>query len=94
MFDDTGMSTVGLMVEKMPHIAVEGLNQFYSVDVAFRKGTFYLNYLEGNPKSTHLHEDEDEDFNEGEYKKEELKRLKHLVCPTTALRVRLIFIIC
>lgn len=48
-FDDTGMSTIAHMVEKMPHIAVDALNQFVIDDTAFRKSYFFLNYLEYDP---------------------------------------------
>lgn len=49
-FDDTGMSTISHMVEKMPHIAVDALDQFLVTDTAFRKDYFFLNYLEYDPK--------------------------------------------
>ena len=48
-FDDTGMSTIAHMVEKMPHIAVDALDQFFVDDTAFRKSYFFLNYLEYDP---------------------------------------------
>ena len=34
------------MVEKMPGIAIEALEQFHSMDRALRKKYYYLNYLE------------------------------------------------
>ena len=49
VFDDTGMSAIGCMVEKMPHVALEALDQFRSTDPAFRKDFYYLNYLEYDP---------------------------------------------
>ena len=38
------------MIEKMPHIAVEAVEQFHNIDRAFRKHYFYLSYLEKDPK--------------------------------------------
>lgn len=49
VFDDTGMSCIAFMIEKMPHVACEALNQFHDSDIGRRKDYFYLNYLEGNP---------------------------------------------
>ena len=46
VFDDTGMSAIGVMIEKMPHVAYEALNQYQDRDVARRVDQFYLNYLE------------------------------------------------
>ena len=91
MFDDTGMSAIALMVEKMPHIAVDALDQFLLHDSAFRKDYFYLNYLENDPKKWR-----EENIVTDEYgvalppdkkKKKKLKREKKLACPTTALKV-------
>ena len=38
------------MIEKMPHIAIEAVEQFHNIDRAFRKHYFYLSYLEKDPK--------------------------------------------
>lgn len=43
------MSAIALMIEKMPHIAEDALNQFVSLDVGYRRESFYLNYLEHDP---------------------------------------------
>ena len=37
VFDDTGMSAIGVMIDKMPNVALEALNQFRVFDPAFRK---------------------------------------------------------
>lgn len=44
--DDSGMTALVMMISKMPSVAKEALNQFYSTDRANRKQYFYLNYLE------------------------------------------------
>ena len=46
VYDDMGNSCLSLMVEKMPGIAIEALEQFHSMDRALRKKYYYLNYLE------------------------------------------------
>lgn len=46
IYDDMGNSCLSLMVEKMPGIAIEALEQFHSMDRALRKKYYYLNYLE------------------------------------------------
>eukprot|EP00794_Sanderia_malayensis_P014412 gene14412-15918_t len=46
IYDDMGNSCLSLMVEKMPGIAIEALEQFHSTDRALRKKYYYLNYLE------------------------------------------------
>ena len=46
VYDDKGNSCLSLMVEKMPGIAMESLEQFHSMDRALRKKYYYLNYLE------------------------------------------------
>ena len=38
------------MIEKMSHVAIEAIEQFHSIDRAFRKHYFYLNYLEKDSK--------------------------------------------
>ena len=80
------------MVEKMPHIAYDALNQFHVSDNAFRKDFYYLNYLEYDPKKWRQ-----ENITKDQYgatlavdkkEKKKLKREKQLACPTTALKVR------
>jgi len=44
--DDSGMTALVLMITKMPNVAKEALNQFYSTDRANRKQFFHLNFLE------------------------------------------------
>ena len=87
------MSAIALMIEKMPHIAVDALNQFQSLDVAFRKESFFLNYLESNPDMFRQNEDSSIDLNltidAEKDRKRELKRIKRLACPSTALEVSL-----
>ena len=46
VYDDEGISCLTLMVEKMPMIALEALEQFFTEDRALRKKFYYLNYLE------------------------------------------------
>ena len=92
MFDDTGMSAIGCMVEKMPHVALEALNQFRVTDYAFRKEYYYLNYLEYDPSKWRAENVTMDAFgvaievNKAERKK--YKRQQRLACPTTALHVR------
>ena len=38
------------MIEKMPQIAIEAVEQFHLLDRAFRKHYYYLSYLEPDPK--------------------------------------------
>eukprot|EP00794_Sanderia_malayensis_P014065 gene14065-15531_t len=44
--DSSGLPALTLMIQKMPLIAKEALNQFHTTDRANRKQCFYLNYLE------------------------------------------------
>ena len=44
--DDEGSSCLSLMVDKMPGIALEALEQYYTIDRALRKKFYYLSYLE------------------------------------------------
>lgn len=37
------------MIEKMPHVAIEAVEQFHLLDRAFRKHYYYLSYLEPDP---------------------------------------------
>ena len=85
------MSTIAHMVEKMPHIAVDALDQFVINDNAFRKDYVFLNFLEYDPKSYR-----EESVTVDEHgvaivheKKalKEMKRKKKLQCTTTPLKV-------
>jgi len=44
--DSSGLPALTLMIQKMPLVAREALQQFHSTDRANRKQYFYLNYLE------------------------------------------------
>ena len=44
--DSSGLPALTLMIQKMPLVAKEALQQFHSTDRANRKQYFYLNYLE------------------------------------------------
>lgn len=37
------------MIEKMPQISLEAVEQFHLLDLAFRKHYYYLSYLEPDP---------------------------------------------
>lgn len=49
VYDCSGTSCLSLMIEKMPQIAVEAVEQFHLLDLAFRKHYYYLSYLEPDP---------------------------------------------
>lgn len=40
---------MALMIEKMPHVAIEAAEQFHLLDRAFRKHYYYLSYIEPDP---------------------------------------------
>lgn len=44
--DSSGLSTLTLMIDKMPPVAYTALDQFHRTDRANRKQYFYLNLLE------------------------------------------------
>lgn len=50
VYDDSGTPCLSLMIEKMPHIALEAVEQFHNIDRAFRKHYFYLSFLEKDIK--------------------------------------------
>ena len=50
LYDSSGTTCLSLMIEKMPHVAMEAMEQFHIIDRAFRKHFFYLSYLEPDPK--------------------------------------------
>ena len=74
VYDDEGISCLTLMVEKMPMIALDALDQFYSEDRALRKKFYYLNYLEKRLSK----EDQEEIDLKHMRKSERIKRRKQL----------------
>ena len=46
VYDDTGTTCLTHMIEKMPLVAAEALEQFQKVDKASRTVRYYLSYLE------------------------------------------------
>lgn len=44
--DKAGTFVLSLLIRKMPHVAMEAMEQFHSKDFTNRKQYFYLNYLE------------------------------------------------
>ena len=92
VFDDTGMSAIAVMIERMPHIAIEGLNQFQTHDPVFGRDSVYLNYLEHSSMILSLFGDsEDGSFDASVHgdrsKKMNIERSAILLCPVTALEV-------
>ncbi len=82
VFDESGLSAIALMIEKMPKIAKEALEQFVYIDRAFRKEHYYLSYLEADPANWKDHEEFEK------YKKKKKKEgIKVRLCPTTPLKV-------
>lgn len=49
--DSFGNSVMFMMIEKMPHLAYEGLNQFFVEDNAMRRRYYYLDHLEFDVKA-------------------------------------------
>eukprot|EP00794_Sanderia_malayensis_P013784 gene13784-15226_t len=82
VFDESGLSAMSLMIEKMPKIAEEALEQFMDIDRAFRKEYYYLNYLEQDPSSW-------KNCDEMKKHKKDVKKqgMKVRLCPTTPLKV-------
>ena len=64
------------MIEKMPNIAIEAVEQFHIIDRAFRKHYFYLSYLERDskyledPEPVKKREKQEKKQRQNEYKKE------------------------
>ena len=91
VFDDTGMSAIGCMVEKMPHVAEDALNQFIVNDNAFRKVYYYLNYLEQDPikwKAENIITNEyGVEVKISNKDRKLLKKDQRSECPTTALQL-------
>ncbi|XP_065663270.1 uncharacterized protein LOC100211734 [Hydra vulgaris] len=50
VYDSSGTPCLSLMIEKMPQIAMEAIEQFHFLDRAFRKHYYYLSYLERDPQ--------------------------------------------
>ena len=46
VYDDTGQTCLTHMIDKMPEVASEALEQFQKVDKASRTVRYYLSYLE------------------------------------------------
>ena len=47
VYDNVGNSALSLLIEKIPEVALEAMDQFHSVDTVNRKEFYFLNYLEG-----------------------------------------------
>ena len=77
VYDDSGTPCLSLMIEKMPNIAIEAVEQFHNIDRAFRKHYFYLNYLEKDSK--YLKEQEPTSKREKREKKEKEKEKKRMM---------------
>ena len=80
MFDQSGLSAVALMIEKMPKVAMEALDQFLIVDMAFRKEQYYLSFLEKDPAVWHEQAAARE-------KARDNGKVKFPKCPTSPLKV-------
>ena len=49
VYDSSGTPLLSLLIEKMPQIAMEAIEQFHFLDRAFRKHYYYLGSLEMDP---------------------------------------------
>ena len=47
VYDNLGNSALSLLIEKIPEVALNAMDQFHSVDMINRKEFYFLNYLEG-----------------------------------------------
>ena len=64
------------MIEKMPQIALEAVEQFHITDRAFRKDYYYLSFLENDPKYLHPEVPKSrKERKEKKYRDQEMKRL-------------------
>ena len=79
MFDESGLSAVALMIEKMPKVAMEALDQFLIIDMAFRKEHYYLSYLEKEPTVWNKQS--------AARARDDGKKIKFAKCPTSPLKV-------
>ena len=77
VYDDSGTPCLSLMIEKMPHIAMEAVEQFHNIDRAFRKHYFYLSHLEKDNK--YLDDKEPGTNREKREKKERDKEQKRMM---------------
>lgn len=79
VYDCSGTSCLSLMIEKMPQIALEAVEQFHQLDLAFRKHYYYLSYLEPDPNFLveYIPEEKRERKELKERKKAEKKLLKN-----------------
>ena len=66
------------MIEKMPQIAIEAVEQFHLLDLAFRKHYYYLSYLEPDPNYMidYIPESKRERLEQKERRKAEKRLLK------------------
>ena len=53
VYDNAGNSALSLLIEKIPEVALEALDQFHSTDNINRKELYFLNYLEGKKLNDH-----------------------------------------
>ena len=47
VYDNLGNCALSLLIEKIPEVALEAMDQFHSTDTINRKEFYFLNYLEG-----------------------------------------------
>ncbi|XP_065664110.1 transient receptor potential cation channel subfamily A member 1 [Hydra vulgaris] len=87
VFDDTGMSAICVIVEKMPHVALDALNQFVINDSAYRKNHFYLNYLESNPTTWLLANEQVDQYGIPIVSGDKNGKKKRKNCPINALKM-------
>ena len=82
VFDESGLSAVALLIEKLPKVAKDALEQFVVIDRAFRKEYYYLSYLENDPA-------EWKDAATLKKHKAKMKKngVKVRLCPVTPLKV-------
>ena len=57
VYDVYGYSTMFLMVEKMPKLAYEGLNQFFVEDNSMRRRYYYLDHMEYDTQARGINKD-------------------------------------
>ena len=78
VYDSSGTACLSLMIEKMPQIAIEAVEQFHLLDRAFRKHYYYLSYVEPDPKflAEAIPESKREQKEQKERQKEEKRLMK------------------
>ena len=86
VFDESGLSAVALLIEKLPKVGKDALEQFVVIDRAFRKEYYYLSYLENDPS-------EWKDAATMKKHKAKMKKngMKVRPCPVTPLKVTWLF---